>query len=112
MIQRAAYRSELARFHIDQDELILGRLAHAQDGDITQAQREAWAEQIEILRSSLQYLTDGTLCFEYLIPRIGKRADNVLLFGNTVLVIEFKVGAQTYDRGAINQTIDYALDLK
>lgn len=112
MIQRAAYRSDLASFHVDQDDAILGRLAHAQAGDVTPAQREAWAEQIEILRTSLQNLTDGTLCFEYLIPRIGKRTDNVLLVGNTVLVIEFKVGSQAYDRGAINQTVDYALDLK
>jgi hypothetical protein len=111
-IQRAAYRSDLPRFHAEQNDAILGRLAQAQVGDVTPAQREAWIEQIDILRTSLHNLTAGTLCFEYLIPRIGKRADNVLLVGNTVLVIEFKVGSQTYDRGAINQTIDYALDLK
>ncbi len=50
--------------------------------------------------------------FEYLIPRMGKRADNVLLIGNTVLAIEFKVGATTYERNAVKQAIDYALDLK
>lgn len=99
-------------FLADQNEAILGRLAKAQTGDVTPSQREAWLEQINILRTALEHLPDGTLCFEYLIPRIGKRADNILLIGNVVLVIEFKVGAKTYDRNAINQTIDYALDLK
>jgi hypothetical protein len=111
-IQRSAYRAELSSFHAERDDAILGRLAHAQTGDITSAQREAWGQQIEILRSALQNVMIGTLCFEYLIPRIGKRADNVLLVGNTVVVIEFKVGSESYDRGAIHQTIDYALDLK
>jgi hypothetical protein len=111
-IQRTAYRTELTKLPVEHDDAILGRLAKAQLGDVTLAQREAWAEQIRILRRSLQNLPVGTLCFEYLIPRIGKRADNVLLVGNTVFVIEFKVGSKTYDRDAINQTIDYALDLK
>lgn len=112
MKERAAYASDLIRFHNEQDEFILGRLAQAQIGDLTPAQRDAWSRQIDILRTALEGQTSGTLCFEYLIPRMGKRVDNVLLVGNTIRVIEFKVGAQSYDRSAINQTVDYALDLK
>lgn len=111
-IQRAAYRSDIASFHNEIDDSILGRLAQAQVGDVTPAQRDAWLEQIGILRSSLRHLAAGTLCFEYLIPRIGRRADNILIVGNTVLVLEFKVGASKYERDAIQQTINYALDLK
>jgi hypothetical protein len=111
-IQRAAYQSDLINFRAEQDETILGRLLHAQIGDLVPGQREAWVEQLEILRASLQNLMVGTLLFEYLIPRIGKRVDNIILVGNTVLVIEFKVGSKSYDRIAINQVTDYSLDLK
>ena len=52
------------------------------------------------------------ILFEYVIPRMGKRVDNVLLIGNAVVVLEFKVGSQSYDRMAQDQVIDYALDLK
>ena len=111
-IQRSAYQSDFRGFHSEHHNAILGQLVRSQASEVTSAQRDAWLQQIEILQTSIQNLEDGTLCFEYLIPRIGKRADNILLVGNTVLVIEFKVGAQTFDRGAINQVIDYALDLK
>jgi len=94
------------------DDTILSQLAQAQDGDLTPAQREAWRQQIQILRPALNGLPTGTVCFEYIIPRMGKRVDNVLLIGNTVVVIEFKVGSKTYERAAKRQAVDYALDLK
>ena len=50
--------------------------------------------------------------FEFAIPRMGKRADVVLLIDGIVLVLEFKVGSETFDRHAIEQVHDYALDLK
>ena len=43
---------------------------------------------------------------------MGKRADTVVLLGGVVFVIEFKVGAGNFDRYAIDQVYDYALDLK
>jgi len=54
----------------------------------------------------------GQLFLEFFIPRMGKRADAVFVSGNTIYVIEFKVGAKEFDRGAIDQVHDYALDLK
>ena len=39
----------------------------------------------------------GMVCFEFVIPRIGRRVDNLLLLGSKVFVLEFKVGAQQYD---------------
>jgi hypothetical protein len=91
---------------------VLGRLAQGQAGDLNPAQRDAWLQQIDILKQSLPAGLDGVLCFEFVIPRIGKRADNVLLIGDQVIVIEFKVGAETHDQAAKNQVIDYALDLR
>jgi hypothetical protein len=43
---------------------------------------------------------------------MGRRIDVVLLIGPVVFVIEFKVGEKTFDRAAIDQVWDYALDLK
>ena len=112
VVNRAAYVSNISNFRSDSDSEILGKLTAAQAGDLTTAQRDAWLQQIDILRGCTKNLDDGHLLFEYLIPRMGKRADNILIVGNRVLVIEFKVGSENYDRSAIQQTIDYALDLK
>jgi len=43
---------------------------------------------------------------------MGSRADVVLLVGPVVLVVEFKVGQETFGPSAIDQVWDYALDLK
>jgi Uncharacterized conserved protein (DUF2075) len=43
---------------------------------------------------------------------MGRRIDVVLLIGGVVFVIEFKVGESIFERSAIDQTWDYALDLK
>jgi hypothetical protein len=43
---------------------------------------------------------------------MGRRIDTVLLSGPFVFVIEFKVGDSLFERGALDQAWDYALDLK
>jgi hypothetical protein len=43
---------------------------------------------------------------------MGRRIDVVLLVRSIVFVLEFKVGAVTFDRAALDQVWDYALDLK
>ncbi len=48
---------------------------------------------------------------EYSIPRMGKRIDVVLLIGPIIFVIEFKVGEQEYLLSAVDQVVDYSLDL-
>ncbi len=50
---------------------------------------------IEILQNQLKELSDAFICFELLIPRMGKRADAVLITGGIIwvnlnaIVIEF-----------------------
>lgn len=51
------------------------------------------------------------MLFEYTIPRIGNRIDNVLLYKGIVFLLEFKIGEATYPSHAIEQVTDYALDL-
>ncbi len=110
--RRSAYVATMEAFRVEDSQAILGNLAMSQAGDLTPAQRDAWLRQIEILKSALAEIPVGMILFEFLIPRMGKRADNVLLIGGLLFVIEFKVGAETYDRAAKDQAVDYALDLK
>jgi hypothetical protein len=52
------------------------------------------------MRQALRDFKIGHILFEFAIPRMGKRADVVLVSGGTILVLEFKVGATTFDRVA------------
>lgn len=49
---------------------------------------------------------------EFLIPRMGRRADLILLTNGIVFVIEYKLGASQFDRSSLNQVYGYGLDLK
>lgn len=75
-------------------------------------QKNAWLAQIDILKATLVGIAKGRLYFEYSIPRMGKRADNILIIRDLIFVIEFKVGESFYSATAKNQVIDYCLDLK
>jgi hypothetical protein len=92
-------------------ETIVGRLTINSDFTVLPAQRDAWLAQIRLLQAQLVGLT-GLLFLEFSIPRMGRRIDTVLLVGPVVFVIEFKVGDATFDRAAVDQVWDYALDLK
>ena len=63
-------------------------------------------------RLSLVNQADGRIFLEFYIPRMGKRADAVLIAENIVFVIEFKAGASGHASIAFDQVEDYALDLK
>ncbi len=81
------------------------------DAELLATQRGAWTTQIELLRRELIGI-DGLIFFEFSIPRMGRRIDVVLLIGTVVFALEFKVGERNFDRAAIDQVWDYALDLK
>lgn len=74
-------------------------------------QRDAWLGQIRFLKASLRGI-DGAIYLEFSIPRMGRRIDTVLLIGPVIFVVEFKVGGEAFERTAIDQVWDYALDLK
>ena len=74
-------------------------------------QKDSWAHEIATLQSSLDGL-DGEIFFEYSIPRLGKRADVILLIKDVVIILEYKVGEKSYERPDLEQVWDYALDLK
>ncbi|UDF03971.1 DUF2075 domain-containing protein [Asticcacaulis sp. AND118] len=109
---RAYYTADRAKFFSDSDDQILGELARANTFALDLEQKGAWLQQIRILRNALTAIDAFTLYFEFTIPRMGKRADAVLVIGDCIFIIEFKVGSETFDRAAIEQVEDYALDLK
>ncbi|MFT4074310.1 MAG: DUF2075 domain-containing protein [Asticcacaulis sp.] len=109
---RAYYAAERAKFYSDSPEHILGELTRGHHFTLDIEQKGAWLQQIAILRGALKDTSDFTLYFEFAILRMGKRADAVVVIGDCIFVIEFKVGSEGFDRHAIEQVEDYALDLK
>ena len=76
------------------------------------AQHYAWHEELAILKSVAQTYPSCTIALEYMIPRMGKRVDAVVLIEGYIFVVEFKVGESSYPLEALNQVSDYAFDLK
>ena len=112
MAIRAYYKAPVSTFLEDDDEHILGVLTAQHHHALEEPQRWAWLLQISILKNALAGRPDGQLFLEFYIPRVGKRADAVLVSGNIVFIMEFKAGASEYLVGAFDQVEDYALDLK
>ena len=108
---RAWFGSSIDEFHRCSSEEILGTLTTNSEYAVEPTQRDAWLEQIIILNKELMGIA-GDLFLEFNIPRMGKRIDAVVIVGPVVFAIEFKVGADTFDRASVEQVWDYALDLK
>ena len=111
---RCLYRNTFSGFINESDNLVLGTLSDNYHGDIRTTSREAWKDEIVIMRDVVSKLEDkeGQILFEYDIPRLGKRIDVVLLYRGIVFCIEFKVGEKQILEADIDQVLDYALDLK
>lgn len=110
-MRRAYYSDNISDFQKRTNDEILGKLAQGNDFSLEQTQRDAWLEEIRILKKVLEPY-DGSIYFEYSIPRMGKRIDVVLLIEHVIFVLEFKVGEKDFPAYAIDQVWDYALDLK
>ncbi len=91
---------------------IFGELAANHQFATEDLQKSTWLAEIDILKSETARFPDGHILFEYTIPRIGDRVDSIILYQGIVFLLEFKVGEQTYTKAAIDQAMDYALDLR
>lgn len=49
---------------------------------------------------------------EFLIPRMGRRADLIVIVAGIIFVAEYKLGARQFDRSSLDQVYGYGLDLK
>lgn len=112
--KRWGYGASIPQFLGDGPQLTLGALTSWHSFAVDLAQKAAWLEQITVLKDLLRpyAAASGALFFEYDIPRLGRRADAILLLDHVLFVIEFKVGAAQFSRDAVDQVWDYALDLK
>ena len=108
----AYYQASFVDFLEESTESILGKIVQSHVFALEQTQRDAWVDEITIMKSAVRDLGLGHILFEFFIPRMGKRADVVVVQATTVTVVEFKVGSYLFDRAAIEQVHDYALDLK
>lgn len=110
-MNRAYYFDSIHDFLTTPADEVLGALTRQSEFSVEHTQRDAWLEEISILRRALPAF-DGSIYFEYSIPRMGRRIDVVLLIGPAVFVLEFKVGEREFAAHALDQVVDYALDLK
>ncbi len=110
-MNRAYYSDSITNFLISSPEEIIGKIALKNEFSLEQTQKEAWFAQIIILKEVLPPYT-GSIYFEYTIPRMGQRIDVVILISAVIFILEFKIGEKEYSSNAIDQVMDYALDLK
>jgi hypothetical protein len=110
-MKRDFYADSIENFRRTSTDEILGCLVKNNEFPSTPAQRDAWLEEIRILKEVLRN-SKGSIYFEYSIPRMGRRIDVVILIGPVIFVLEFKVGESSFNSIAVDQVWDYSLDLK
>ncbi len=76
------YNSSFEEFLVESDDSIFGKLCENYHGDALTTTREAWKDEIIIMKEALSQCEnkEGSIIFEYDIPRLGKRIDVVLLY--------------------------------
>jgi len=102
----AYYSASVDRFLDSDSHQVLGLLAAAHTHDLDVEQRQAWEEEIDILRGALSGLV-GTVFLEFDVPRLGSRIDAVLVSGSAIFAIEFNArhsveAISRHDAGARN----------
>lgn len=107
----AFYSSNIKDFLTRNEDEIFGIITKNDEYDSTCKQKDAWIEQISLLKHALIKYSIGSVIFEYAIPRVGGRIDNIVLLNDTIFVLEFKVGNEIYLGSAATQTRTYAIDL-
>ncbi|HAH32237.1 MAG TPA: hypothetical protein DCL44_07990 [Elusimicrobia bacterium] len=112
-MKREYYSASISAFCSSILEQIIGHLSAgsaAAGFAVDPEQTGAWIQEIDILKKTLKG-KEGKIYFEYSIPRMGRRIDVLLLIEHVIFVLEFKVGAHDFSAYAVDQVMDYALDL-
>ena len=110
-MNRSYYSNTIEKFILTKPEEIIGEMAILSKFADEVSQKSAWREEIRILLKILPKY-QGSIYFEYSIPRMGQRIDVLLLIKSVIFILEFKVGETEFPLHAIDQVWDYALDLK
>lgn len=110
-MNRAYYSNFIKDFIDENSDAVHGKISGQYDlNKLTIQQSNAWKKQVVILKESISDF-NGKIYFEFTIPRMGKRVDNILIIDNCIFVLEFKIGSDVYDKYAKEQAFDYGLDL-
>lgn len=107
----AFYSNDIKTFLNQNEDEIFGIIAKNDKFNSDCKQKDAWIAQIRLLKNVLNRYSNGSIIFEYTIPRVGGRIDNVVLIDDTIFVLEFKVGNEIYTGSAATQARTYAIDL-
>jgi hypothetical protein len=110
-LPRAWYSASFEEFLASSTNTVLGQLTHNSNVAVDLTQKDAWEAQVGFLKTWLKDRS-GYLLLEFNIPRMGLRADAVLLLSGCVVILEFKVGEKSTQQGGLNQVWEYALDTK
>lgn len=111
--KRYYYSDTISCFLAKSVNEIVGELTLASQHDVNEETSHSWVEEITMLHEVLvPYYGRGSVFFEYNIPRMGRRADAVVIIDGIVFILEFKTAEQKINRSALIQVWDYALDLK
>lgn len=119
----AYFSAPVGSFLTDDIDRIIGKLQTgvSNEGFASHhnTQTAAWQEQITLLQLALTDTVSAHsdakgwhILIEYPIPRRQRRIDAVIIAGNVIQVLEFKIGAKSYDANARRQVEDYAIDLR
>lgn len=111
MVKRSYYSNDIQSFLNQDNYSIFGEITTNDQFSAEDLQKNTWNREIEILKRELSLFLDGYIIFEYTIPRIGNRIDNIVIYKGIIFLLEFKVGEKKYPSYAIEQVTDYAFDL-
>jgi hypothetical protein len=110
-MNRSYYSASITSFLQENVDSIYGKIAGQYDlNKLVIQQQNAWKAQIHLLKQSLSDFS-GQIYFEFSIPRMGKRVDNIVIIDNCIFIIEFKIGSTFHDAYAKDQAFNYALDM-
>ena len=111
--KRYLYSDTIDSFLQKNTDTIVGEITLSATQDINKETSNSWQQEVEVLKDVLSpYAQKGSMYFEYNIPRMGRRADVIVLIDGIVFVLEFKTSEQKFTREALIQVWDYAIDLK
>ncbi len=100
-MKQAYYAAKIAKFLKELPKTVLGDLTGLHAHDLEVLQRNAWIAQITLLQNELRDFAEGWLALEFAIPRMGKGVDAIIILPGIIFSVEFKIGLNYYDRGAI-----------
>lgn len=112
LIKRSYFAASSAALISADPQAVLGALAGHLPFALEPMQREAWRYEVAHLQRLTAELAPLDLFLEFVIPRMGRCVDAVLLYQGIIFVLKYKVGETSVSTSAIGQALGYALDLK